>query len=104
MTPVGEVDADGIARPHQPTVQYDTHDPGLAHDPTSVVTVEDGLQEAVAEVVELRAGIAQTGDPHDGFGSQPQDGPSRKVQQVETAGRDVLTQLANSDIEATSPD
>jgi hypothetical protein len=101
---VRELHGDRVARTHHAAHLDDAHDPGLVHDVPGLVPADDLLQQAVLEVVDLQAGIAQAGDLHDRLVAEVQKSPGRQGEQVDAPGGDVLAEFARPDGEALVAD
>jgi hypothetical protein len=74
--------------------------PALAGQVAVLVAVQDGRHQALLEMVELDARVAQPGHLHDRLRSQPQAGTRRQREQLDAARRDVLPHAAGGDVEA----
>jgi hypothetical protein len=79
------------------------HDPGLAHEGTIRGTVQNGLQQARHELIDLGTRVAQTGHLHHSVRSEPKLRTPGQGEQVDASGRNILAQLTRSDLEALLP-
>ena len=56
---------DRIAGLHAATAKHHAHHAGFAHQRALRIAVEHGRQQAWPEVIDLAAGVAQAGEPHE---------------------------------------
>ena len=92
----GQLHLDRIARPDRSTGRDDAHDPGLAHDVARRIPTDDLLQQAVLELVDLQARVAQAGDLDDGFVTEVQQRADGEAEEIDAARGDVLPEIPRS--------
>ena len=91
---------DAVAWPDRAAVHDNRHDAGSTDDIPALVAPDDGLEQAWPEDIDLRAGVAQSGDLDEGVLSELQERVARQPKQVETGGDDVLAHFPGGDVEA----
>jgi hypothetical protein len=82
-----QLDGDRVKRPHLAVANNDAHDAGLADEVAGRVPVQRGGHQALLELVDLDAGIAQAGDFDDGGCAEMQAGTGEQRQQIDTGRR-----------------
>src|SRR5205823_3788974 len=81
------------AGPRDAIGQDDAHDAGLANEPALLIAPQRGGHQAWLNLIELRAGVAQTSHlDHRGV-AEVQACPGRQVKQRDAASGDVLAHL-----------
>ena len=76
-----------------------SHDAGPANHSAAVVVANEFFEQARAEILDLRAGIAQACQLHHGVVAKVQQGASRKFQQIDASGGDILPEFPGSNAE-----
>ena len=80
------------------TCQHDAHDPGAAHllagSAVAFAVDKHHLQHPVADVADLLAWIAKSGQSNECIGTDAEHGSHGQSDEVDAGGGDVLTQLA----------
>src|SRR5579872_1305499 len=96
----GKLDVDWIARPDGAARYYDRHDPGLADELSVRLPVQDRRQQAGLKLLDLMAGIAQTGHFEDHLASNSQQGARRQCEKVDTTCGDIFSELSRGHMKA----
>lgn len=89
-----------IPHPHDAAGDHHRHHAAFADHAAVGGFVEHGGHQAGGEAVDVFAGAAEAGHFDQRFVPQPQAGTAREAEQVDPAGRNVLTQLAGANAEA----
>ena len=89
-------DLNGVTRPNLTTRKYNSHDSDDTGDGTVIISVSQQPHQAFLEVINLDARVPQTGEFHNNIRSNAQLCPRWKRKQVNTFGRDVLTEFTSS--------
>jgi hypothetical protein len=89
-------DLNRVARPNLTTREDDTHDSGDTGYGTVLISVSQPPHQAFLEVINLEARVPQPGQFNNSIRSDAQQCPRWKRKQVNTFGRNVLTELTSS--------
>jgi len=100
---VREFHGDDVAGSDAAAGDDHAHDPSLPHEGTIRGTVQNGLQQAGHELVDLGTRVAQTGHLHHSVRSEPKLRTPGQGEQVDASCRNILAQLTRSDLEALLP-
>jgi len=96
----GQFDIDPITRVNLAAGQYYTHDSGLTNDIALVVETYQPLEKAWLKLIQLDAGVSQTGHLNHCRITQMQPGASWQAKQIDATGCHILAQLSGGDFEA----
>lgn len=91
-----QFETDSVAGADLPVGDHDPHDTRFSDQGAVSVAVQHGGGQARQKVVQLRAGITQSGDLHDRRIAQKQTGAGRQGQQVDSACGDIFTHLTGT--------
>ncbi len=99
-----KLDPYGITGRYLPSGQNDTHDARLADDLALLVTLERRGHEPWLDLIELHAGVPETGHFDDSGIAQAEPSPRGQREQMNPARGDVLTHLSSRHGEAVRPE
>ena len=94
-----KLDADRVAGTHLAANHHDPHHAGLANEVAILIAMEHRCQQAGLEVIQLVAGIAQSGDLQDRVTANRQQRAGWQRQQINAPRRDVFAHLPGGDVE-----
>src|SRR5215472_1192052 len=95
-----QLDADRVARPDLAPLDDGGHDAGFADEAAISCAFQCRGHQARLDAVELGARVAQTGHLDHRHLAKPQARAGRQPQQIDAAGRHILTHLSGRDGEA----
>jgi hypothetical protein len=95
-----QINADPVTGLNLAAGEDDSHHACLANEIPVGIAIEDGREQSGLEVLDLAAGIAQSGDLDDGRTPDSQPRAGRKREDIEPPRRDILAEITGLDMES----
>lgn len=99
----GKLNDNRIALGHIATRGDDCHDTGSSDQLTVLASLQNCRHQPLLKAIELNTRIAQAGELDDRVAANPEPRADREAQQIDTAGGDVLANIAGSHPKTSGP-